>query len=458
MCKINDSDVTSGRRVRCDELRPTCANCMKRRVVCRYDRYPAVISVGVGIDHHRPKQLFSLPTQPGGLTDVQKHWLAAVKCALIFRGADKPSVIKSGGIPPLPVLNWQHDHTVMSRIRGMLAYALGRGQDYAPPVFISFGTNDLALLRRLYTYYTGLILSSLVDDIRKPEKYLETRLITRLGMMIYDDVVGSAPSLRNNLNGFMAAVSEVGGLLTAIEDGHIRPGIVQMILVTIVMTNTTSPSHDQMKAESLLSYSDIYSYYSFAILSQVPCPTVLFICILDINQLRGKIARQEFGRSGSTAVIKRAADAILKHVLDFQPETWTERYELPAPDARCRIACMFKYAVMLYGTMTLAVPAGMHFSDVCRLNAARYLLRIIQEALAKIGDFLGATWPLIVAGASLAGAEAEQAEVASLLTSLTRQPDVSDGLYFGIECLQRFWASGKTEWGDCFSSWQATVP
>lgn len=227
---------------------------------------------------------------------------------------------------------------------------------------------------------------------------------------------------------------------------------------TIVMTNTTSPSYDQMNAESHFSYSDIYSYYSCAVFAEVPCPTVLFICIRDINQLRGRIARQNLERSGGAASVKEDADAILKHVLDFQPENWTERYKLPCANNAYAIAAMYKYAVVLYGTRTLATHAGIHFSDANRLTAARHLLHVIKEALAKVGDFLGATWPLMVAGASLAGAAAEQEEIASLLQSLTRLPDPSNGLWLGIECLQRFWASEKTEWDDCFSAWQATVP
>lgn len=69
-----------GRRIKCDELRPKCAQCVKRGVACRYDRYPAVISVGVGGDQDRPQQLFLLPTAPDGLTGMQRDWLAAARC------------------------------------------------------------------------------------------------------------------------------------------------------------------------------------------------------------------------------------------------------------------------------------------------------------------------------------------------------------------------------------------
>ncbi|KAJ6786369.1 hypothetical protein PWT90_02856 [Aphanocladium album] len=351
---------------------------------------------------------------------------------------------------------------MIARIRGMLGFAVGRCQDHSPVVASCFGINDLATGKTLFSYYTGQILSALVQDIQKPDKYLEKQLIARLGMVIYDDIVMSAPSLRTHLNGFMAAISAVGGLAKAIADGHIRLGIVQIFLVTIVMTNTTSPSYDQMQTESDVSYSDIYSYYSCAVVAEVPCPTVLFVCITDINRLRARIAREEWedggGDGGGTAAVKKAANTILKHALAFQPGTWTERYKLPGLDIAHPIAAMFRHAVVLYGTRTLAGHAGIHVGEESRLAAARELLTAIKEATAKVGNFLGATWPLMVAGASLAGAAAEQEEVASLLNALTQQPNPSDGLWLGIECLRRFWASGKTGWDDCFSTWHTTVP
>lgn len=71
----------------------------------------------------------------------------------------------------------------------MLSHSLLRGQeDLGPIVFNSFGINSPAAAKRLYSQYTGHILSTLVEDIRTPDKYLENQLISRLGMVIYDDV------------------------------------------------------------------------------------------------------------------------------------------------------------------------------------------------------------------------------------------------------------------------------
>lgn len=227
----------------------------------------------------------------------------------------------------------------------------------------------------------------------------------------------------------------------------------------MIVTNTTSPSFDQMAEEVYFTNEDIYAYYADELIETFTCPTQLFLCIRDINHLRREMAG---GRCNSGAV-QGAVQAVFRNIMGFEPDAWRERYELPAPKLRLQLAALYKAATMLYGMMTLAAHAGVRFDTTQRIASADAILQIVLALSHTLGqDHLALVWPLMVVGASLGGgrggSSGRRAIVDSLLLAASHGPCPSAGVFLGLECLRRFWKSGKTEWDECFTTWQATIP
>lgn len=224
------------------------------------------------------------------------------------------------------------------------------------------------------------------------------------------------------------------------------------------MTNTTSASHDQMTCESHFTPIDLYMLYSDTLVWILPCPRPLFFCIQHINQLRRRIAAGAADAGGGLP-IPHAAPAIFDTIQSFQPDEWGGPPSLPAPDICATLAVLFQRAVLLYGYMTLAVHAGVPFDAAQRVAAAEAVMDAVRPAVIKLGHHYGLVWPVVVAGAALGGADTSlQSRLDGVLLSLCDHLNTSDGAFRGLQCLRKFWASGKTEWDECFSTWQATVP
>ncbi|KAJ3496613.1 hypothetical protein NLG97_g2530 [Lecanicillium saksenae] len=360
---------------------------------------------------------------------------------------------EADGRPP----EWSPDRTMLSRVQFALGQAMSRSvAGRRTDLSRSCGWGSPADVRRKFAQYTGQMLEALRADITEaPEKFHEKAVILRLSSYTAVELTLSSPALRHHFSGLLAAVAAIGGLEKAVETKQLSPIRVTLFLITIVITNTTSPSHDQMAAESYFTNRDIDSYYGWILFTGMPCPTNLFISIRDINQLRRKVASSELG----CAEVRSAAREILASVTEFDPDSWTERCELPPGDLARWVASMYQSATRLYCLMSLAVPAGLPFSTQHRIATAKALLGIIIQVVNRAGYVLATTWPLMVAGASLGGTpRSEHAGVDRLLGRVREADCASDGVFLGHECLRRFWASGKTGWDDCFTTWYATVP
>lgn len=183
----------------------------------------------------------------------------------------------------------------------------------------------------------------------------------------------------------------------------------------------------------------------------LPCPTILFMEMLSISQLR----TESHSSASSTAVILPAAKAILNRINAFSPKSWTETYTLPNVPEVPLLANIFKLAVGLYLLVTL--PAAVRHSlfgstDSARVTYRNKLLGLIKTAWRLKGCVSGLIWPLAVVGFALSdGAEADQALVCSYLMKFTEDPSGSRGAVVTRERLMAFWASGKTAWDDCWT-------
>ncbi|TQV96423.1 fungal specific transcription factordomain-containing protein [Cordyceps javanica] len=317
----------------------------------------------------------------------------------------------------------------------------------------------MATIKRKFDHYTLQVLADLSADIGDPDRYREKQVLTRLSIFLSSEISLSSPTLHHHLRGFVAVVKARGGIQAVLESNEIRRNWVWLAMMTIIVTNTTSPSSGQMAEEDYFTNEDLYAYITGDFNTAFPCPTQLFLCLRDINRLRREIAGGR--RTANSPALQGAALAIIRDIASFAPEAWTERYALPERAlVRLQLALVFKSATMLYGMMTLAAHAGMPFPAHQRFATADVIVELVLSIMQVLGyDELAMVWPLMVAGASLGrAARSKQAVVDGLLLGISRGPCPSVGVYLGLECLRRFWKSGKTEWDECFTTWQATVP
>lgn len=223
---------------------------------------------------------------------------------------------------------------------------------------------------------------------------------------------------------------------------------------TIFVTNTTSPAHDQITAEDYFTNDDIYTYYAADCNTMFPCPTKLFICLKDINQTRRAIVAGE-----KQAAVEATTYAILNNIMEFNPDTWTERQGLPARRFAVQIGRIYQRVTGLYTLLTLAEYAQITFGPAHRVATAKSALDMIYQLHEDVGPHICLGWPLVVIGVALAGSPpADLARVDKLLDAVSHNCNASCGMYRTLECLRAFWESGKTRWEDCFTEWQATVP
>ncbi|OAA81002.1 C6 finger domain protein [Akanthomyces lecanii RCEF 1005] len=342
-----------------------------------------------------------------------------------------------------------------SRIRFVLGHYFTQQRRSSPPPTRDGWLGDLASVQRKFSHYTGQVLAKLGTDIGDPGKYLEKQVLSRVSLLIATDISVGTPTLRHHLRGFIAGVKATGGIRVALDNHKIHRNSVFLVMMSMIITNTTSPSFDQMGEEAFFTNEDVYAYCADELMETFPCPTQLFLCIRDINRARRDIAGGQY----STGIVRKMMQAIFRIIASFEPQTWRERYVLPEPEVRFQLAAMYKSATMLYGMMTLAAYAGVPSDASHRIASTEGIVDLALALSQPLGDHLALAWPLMVAGASLGGAPpGKQAVVDRLLLSISQGVYASNGVFFALERLRMFWKSGKTEWDECFSTWQAAIP
>lgn len=207
----------------------------------------------------------------------------------------------------------------------------------------------------------------------------------------------------------------------------------------------TFPTH-----EDIALYSGAFLHPSF------PCPTQLYLCIKDINGVRRRAALQE----SPPNVLYTDACRALRDVAAFNPTQWTERFQLPKDRSRLGLPRVYKSATLLYGMMTVSKQAKIEYPAARRLADAKALVDLLAQEKVKIdGHEVCIAWPLAVAGAALGGPWVpERLIVNRYLQALAEEGEASHGVVVFLDRLLKFWASGKTGWEDCFSTWQCIVP
>ncbi|RYO92582.1 hypothetical protein DL766_008738 [Monosporascus sp. MC13-8B] len=181
-----------------------------------------------------------------------------------------------------------------------------------------------------------------------------------------------------------------------------------------------------------------------------PNTRLTFVTIIVINELR----RQAANLAAKAGPSQPTASDLLERIHDFSPGDWIKG-KATATSKRewLLIGSAYQSAVALYCIMSLqglsVLPSALY---ITAMDAAHYerLMQLLKEALEFPHLRHCLMWPLIVSGArAVYGSADDRKFVDEQLKELSRAGGTALPLT-AKAALNRFWASGKTGWDDCF--------
>lgn len=197
----------------------------------------------------------------------------------------------------------------------------------------------------------------------------------------------------------------------------------------------------------MFNADELRTMYSFEVSSETPCPTELFLDIIQITRLR---TRLKDGASFEDVILP-AARNILTHVDGFSLEDWTEPYDIPDTPDFDIMGRVFKCTIKLYALLSLFSATQESQLDGFRRHTVRdHLVELIREATQVLRSKCPLAWPLSVLAVSLVdGKDEDKALVESILLSATKYDHFFVPQY-RVKIFREFWASGKTTWDECY--------
>ena len=189
--------------------------------------------------------------------------------------------------------------------------------------------------------------------------------------------------------------------------------------------------------------------YGIGVYPVFPCPQTLFQDIVNINQLRKVCAVGSPSIDGPTLP---TADQLISHIITFSPEQWAESFE-SSFDIWCLIARIFQSAVASYGISSLLSAAALRPTLKLTALAQHHrhcLVSLIREARTIPLVKNSIVWPVIVAGVAATHLTInEQSFIGKTLTDMSEEIGFSTTLV-AKAALEKYWASGRTKWDECF--------
>lgn len=218
------------------------------------------------------------------------------------------------------------------------------------------------------------------------------------------------------------------------------------------MCNTACPASDQIAEFNELRDEDVLRVYSHMYVRCLPCPSIIFLLVRWITQLR---AAAMTAKSTSSVPL---SESLARRLHRFSPEDWVESYTIPAGPKTRTFARAFKAATILYALMSLPDTLSQPFRNVETTDAQAsflYYRRQLQEALNKAKSIplamYGMCWPTAVLGVAVHdGTAEEQTAVLDMLGQIQASFGAGAGAATLQHRLPEFWASGKNGWEDCF--------
>lgn len=215
----------------------------------------------------------------------------------------------------------------------------------------------------------------------------------------------------------------------------------------ITVFNTTSPSHSQMVDACNFDVDDVMALYEIGSTPLFYCPAPLFREIFLINRLRLDAAVSDGSSEPSLCDILHRVDMFSVPLMD-------ESIDETKANALLFISLLFKSSVAVFAALTLPCTSQCSPSRPCaelqKVHRANlfHLLDTTAEFLPLLDHIL---WPVVVAGTAAAtGTVENQMLVEMYLLNGVRDPFTGGCTGAALATMRKFWASGKTEWDECF--------
>ncbi|KAJ6779758.1 hypothetical protein PWT90_06290 [Aphanocladium album] len=483
------------RKVKCDEEKPVCRKCTSSGQECRGSQYSpsARSSPETTVIRTRQRAPVTPPTTP---PKSSKSSPPSKSTALQLFGSEQQHDINIEAKPPrydfhegiryyyevvLPgraaevrtseqpdfrATDFQYDRFLAQVIGDRISRA-----SKARGILIRPGEN--AAFGPIWETYCRYLASSikLVNQCIKEAKPGEAEpTLWGIDQLLVLDLYVERSAWQAHLRGFFAYLDQQGGITALLNDPDPPFFLLNHVLGVAMHADTTTPARHQIGGYDMITDKQLAVILGAATSPATLCPTALSISMVHTSRLRAALAKKHNGldKDSIAREVKRIFDAITQ----FNPEEWaaqpiftgnTQAQVLPT------LGRIFALAVRLYGVLTLpqsavvswVLSSGKQHETMCDLEIYDSLRVWQREELLALTrqswDYLKTTtalrWPLIVAGVALAdGSPEDQDFVDKSLMSIWNLPNTAACLLLAIQRLRSFWASGKTEWEDCFDT------
>lgn len=276
---------------------------------------------------------------------------------------------------------------------------------------------------------------------------LKKRIFERICDLMEAEHILCLNGWRAHFDGYFALLNMFGIPKRIPKENPVFIDMLRSMAVNSVVGNSVSRIDKQLSSIYEFDDTEIVNLFGETCFTPFPCPKALFAELAAINRLRLTLS------TGTTAGLPMPeTNAVFKRIQAFHPETWkdTAEFDIPHTPEVVLVARIFQLAVSLYGIQALGLE-HVDSSAPDKAAATADLLLLLHKTLKSPKCVSVMTWPCAVAGVAVAdGPEANRNLVLDILVRID-----SDVLAYGIaahtiERLQAFWLTKKTGWEECW--------
>lgn len=318
------------------------------------------------------------------------------------------------------------------------------------------GTQYTARAWAKFYHYHGRAIQALNTELSSNKCLLSTQTLTNVWILMAAEAFRDpSVGVQVHIRGFLALIDLLGGLQKIVSMQNTQISTLQGFFVTCVFSSTSSPPKDPIVRVSQMDIDDLHKLYTCSAIPDALCPSQLFLDIVRINRLRFEAANKPSIMAPGNLGQDSLRD-ILRDIWSFTPEHWAQTCGYPHPDKSLLIARTFQYSVALYAIVSLS-DAFCSFDDLSQSDgdgfpsgqqSRKLLFKNIGLSMDS-GCVETMAWPLAVAGV-VAKTTSERAAVEASIDKFVDYIGFITAMQSIKTTLQRYWASGKTGWDNCF--------
>ncbi|KAK5988408.1 hypothetical protein PT974_12562 [Cladobotryum mycophilum] len=317
-------------------------------------------------------------------------------------------------------------------------------------------SGPLAALWANFYRCVGSAIGALNEEIVQNTSSSVGGLLMSIALLVSAEInICSMPVWRAHVAGFFTLMQQCGGVRKVLSQLNRESRYyTQMFILLMFEYNATSPRHDQITQIYDLTmddWVDIVATDDYAIFYPTySCADPLFLCAIEIAYLR----REHFlGTVTQSETDERLYDIICR-LHEFSPKDWLESKRQQGLIQAPIIAYVYKPTMILFGILSIPCADPFIRAELKRMHRFYHadIMQVLELAMREDIALDYILLAVVIGGFSTAtmGTAADRALVERYL--LRSEDDLCEGKppRMALEVLRRFWASGKTEWDDCF--------